>query len=210
MSANREDDVERVDVTTQKEGDIIREHKDKNTPSEIKEVNTTNILCKISDEDAKNEDLPGQLKVFAKARNLNSLCLTKTGDLIMKGNSNIKLHSGMKTLQQQLKLKHTPNRVTDMTPLPDRCLQQYFANGYDEASVLAQFGKLFQAQAVQACLDKYKNRKRNCVVLETSTPDLIRDGTIPIEKAMIVECNKQAVKRYKREHHTKPRLDWRL
>ena len=38
MSANREDDVERVDVTTQKEGDIIREHKDKNTPSHIKEV----------------------------------------------------------------------------------------------------------------------------------------------------------------------------
>ena len=60
---------------------------------------------------------------------------------------------------------------------------------------------------VNSCVDRHKNKVRNEIISNSTTTELVEQGTVCIEKAALIENNKKLVERINRENKLNPDLD---
>ena len=114
----------------------------------------------------------------------------------------------MDALKKQLGIHGVLTRNTKTMPLPEKFVQEFFKNGYDSDRIAHRFGTMFEDAAlrsmVNSCIDRHKNKVRNEIISNSTTTELVKQGTVCIEKAALIENNKKLVERINRERVTEP------
>ena len=147
---------------------------------------------------------------FARKRKIENAVMTNEGHLLLASNKPIKLHYGMDALKKQLGIHGVLTRNTKTMPLPEKFVQEFFKNGYDSDRIARRFGTMFEDAAlrsmVNTCIDQQRNKFRNEIITNSSTTELVKEGTVSIEKAALIENNKKLMDRMSRESNLNPDL----
>ena len=173
-------------------------------------VHARKVLIRLQEEDSTSDTLSFRIQEFCKERNIANYILTKDGYLLLVSERKIKLYDGMNTLSKCLSLTNTPTRVTDIDPLPERFMQDYFKNGYIPNRIRLKFGKVFEDAAIKKTVDLAltykKNAAENHIMRTKSTPDLVCSGVIPFANAPAVENAKRFLQELEAEEELNPDL----
>merc|ERR1711893_552573 len=117
--------------------------------------------------------------------------MTKNGDILFSCDKKIQMKNGEKTLQMWLGTEHLPMRIRDYDPLPDSFLQHYFAEGYNPDKVMCKIGKKFEdaviTKMVKEKVDRQNNKRRNEEIAHSKVNDLVKRGTITMEKVIQID-----------------------
>lgn len=175
-------------------------------------VSTRNIMVQIHSDDLVHRDCTWErVRSFTNARGIENAMLSKEGMLIFVGGKKVDLNNGMLTLQNRLGLIHEPTRVTGVQPIPEKYLENYVRHGYDPHRLQHKFGEMFEAAAlrkiVARTIERPINKQRNKEICAKSTYDLVAEGVVPVEKALMVESNKQLMERLEKVENRNPDLD---
>ena len=171
-----------------------------------RELNLSGICFRLHEEDVTLETCD-KLFTFALERKMDHCLMSYDGDVTLKGHSRLHLNSGMTTLQKKLGLKYEPIHLKEFKPVPDGFLKYKFPNGYVDEKVMRKVGHKFEEAAINALVTKEKNKFRNSHILQSSTQNLIRDGTITVDSAKRIEDNKKFIEKLQKETDRNPDLE---
>ena len=124
--------------------------------------NTRKVLIRLQQDDTTSDTLSCRIQEFCSQRNIANYLLTKDGYLLLVSDKKIRLNDGMNTLSKCLSLTDAPTRVTDIDPLPEKFMQDYFKNGYVPNRIRLKFGKVFEDAAIKKTVDPRPHLPKEC------------------------------------------------
>ena len=174
-------------------------------------ITVRKLLVRLDERDISTDAFSGTLQSFCDSRSIKDCMLTEDGYLMMASDRKITLNGGMDTLQKHLRLEHVPERMTEMEPLPQKFLQEYFDNGYDEKRVKQKFGKMFEdatiKKTISTALTYKKNAAENICIDSKSALERVETGVIPYTHAPAVENAKRVMEELQQEDTLNADLD---
>lgn len=175
-------------------------------------ITARKLLFLLDKRDTNNTNFLHRLEIFCRNKNIDNYFLTHDGYVMMVSEQRkIALHNGVETLRRKLQLQKRPKRVTDMNPLPDSFLLNYFGDGYDESRVKMKFGKRFEDATIENIIftaaTYTKSAAENHCIGAKTTKELVEMGVIPYISAPAVENAKRILEEMKREEELNPDLN---